>query len=1503
MQKNAIKSSAIISGYSAIISGRSVPPQAEVAGHGHKRCAPPAFHWGRVICQAVTIAILVTRSTAADTWDRGAGTGFWSTGTNWADNTEPTSADPVIFPTPIPGGVATVTLSSGEQAQSITFNDNYLLSSGNVQLFGVDGLISVASGRTATINSSIIGSNGLLKSGSGTLVLSPTGNNTFTGGVDIIGTLSITKDTSLGNAANAVVIGPGITSGAVLQTTLSMTTSRTISPGIFGGTIRANSGTQFTINGALGGLSNPLTIDGAGTVVLGNNSTRSGSTTIQNGTVRLNQAAGLGTGGATVSNNGVFEIAPSLTTNTFISLGNNGTVRTGGAGAVHGGSISVQAGALAMFNSGTLSTHTLALGDVDGGSGSTAAVIGSGTVSLTGANSFTGQWLVSGGTLRLAHVDAVSTSTSPFTVGTSATLIAETASNYAGDWNSSGLVRLQHASGLGIGASAFAVNNNATLQIEGVDLARNLTLNGGGTIRGTGNATASGVVTVADAVPIVHLASGAASTDTLTLNQYTGGTGSVTRVSGSGEVILVNPNAYFGTWEILGGALRMENPLALGGNLSPVVIGNGGTLHIKSDPIDHDVLMNNGSTLKGSMTGGGFQPQMQGTVSIASGAQVTLATPSNADILQVGGGTNTLTGGGGGSTITVAPNSNVALLSPSDYSGTWVVPGSGPDDATLQISDDNQLGNPANGVTLAGGVFRPGGSVTTSRVFTNAGFSSIAPLGTLTMNSGLAGAGPAAAFLAFDGGTTVLNAPATWLGTTAFIQGFGKVVMNDAAALGNSTIQPFDGTLHVGDGITVSQPMTMNGVSTVSGGINSTYAGTINANGFTNRLSAPLASDTLTISNLTGGGVGKNATILGNGTVTLAGANNFTGSYVVNSGTLRLTHANAVSTAVSPIEINSGGAVEAAVASNYAGDWQLNGGTLRVQQNDGLGTGTSTVQVGGGSRIQLDGVFLDRPVQLNDGGTLAATATSIYSESGWPKVSNAASDVFIDVSNPADRLTIGSAIRSSLPAPTIATIHVNGAGRIVLDSGGTSAGDIFAGSWEQSGGILQVGQHTSPNNAINALGFKNGDARQANSITVNGGTLAVGHLGSGPNTPAWLRANVTLAGGAIASASTADAQYGGDFSVAAGTTSKVLVFDPTNPNVDKNVGLVAGAAGVDNNAAATTWGADSTLIVDPGTTAGGIFTIQRSGGTISVGSNATLQIDPGASVSLGGAADALSDGNNHVNVDNNSTSTLGILEGNKNIGSLSGVGNTFITGGASLTVHQNDDTGHGAISGSGALIKEGSGILTVGSLAVGALTVNGGAISPGSPIGTATIDGTYTQSSGGTLHIDLSSPVSFDQLVVTGNALIDGTLDVSLVNGFTPSLGDTFGFLTANGGFGGAFASLNLPDLSGLSLDWLLNPVGSTLVLEVVAAAQLPGDLDGDGFVGITDLNIVLGNWNQTVPPADARADPSGDNFVGINDLNTVLGNWNAGTPPSCCLAAAYLRRRQDAVAHKPAGT
>ncbi len=65
----------------------------------------------------------------------------------------------------------------------------------------------------------------------------------------------------------------------------------------------------------------------------------------------------------------------------------------------------------------------------------------------------------------------------------------------------------------------------------------------------------------------------------------------------------------------------------------------------------------------------------------------------------------------------------------------------------------------------------------------------------------------------------------------------------------------------------------------------------------------------------------------------------------------------------------------------------------------------------------------------------------------------------------------------------------------------------------------------------------------------------------------------------------------------------------------------------------------------------------------------------------------------------------------------------------------------------------------------------------------------------------------------------------------------------------------------------------------------LSGDLNGDGFVGLDDLDIVLANWNQSVPPADQRADVSGptgapDGYIGLDDLDVVLNNWNAGTPP-----------------------
>jgi len=81
-------------------------------------------------------------------------------------------------------------------------------------------------------------------------------------------------------------------------------------------------------------------------------------------------------------------------------------------------------------------------------------------------------------------------------------------------------------------------------------------------------------------------------------------------------------------------------------------------------------------------------------------------------------------------------------------------------------------------------------------------------------------------------------------------------------------------------------------------------------------------------------------------------------------------------------------------------------------------------------------------------------------------------------------------------------------------------------------------------------------------------------------------------------------------------------------------------------------------------------------------------------------------------------------------------------------------------------------------------------------------------------------------------------------------------------------------------------------------STPIQGDLDFDGFVGLSDLDIVLGNWNQAVDHGDwtqgdiagfeqaadsGRASGAfgGDGFVGLDDLDAILENWNNGVPPA----------------------
>lgn len=54
-----------------------------------------------------------------------------------------------------------------------------------------------------------------------------------------------------------------------------------------------------------------------------------------------------------------------------------------------------------------------------------------------------------------------------------------------------------------------------------------------------------------------------------------------------------------------------------------------------------------------------------------------------------------------------------------------------------------------------------------------------------------------------------------------------------------------------------------------------------------------------------------------------------------------------------------------------------------------------------------------------------------------------------------------------------------------------------------------------------------------------------------------------------------------------------------------------------------------------------------------------------------------------------------------------------------------------------------------------------------------------------------------------------------------------------------------------------------------------PGDTDGDGIVGVSDLLNVIGTWGACpAPPTACPADVDDDGQVNVADLLVVIGNW-----------------------------
>jgi T5SS/PEP-CTERM-associated repeat protein len=134
----------------------------------------------------------------------------------------------------------------------------------------------------------------------------------------------------------------------------------------------------------------------------------------------------------------------------------------------------------------------------------------------------------------------------------------------------------------------------------------------------------------------------------------------------------------------------------------------------------------------------------------------------------------------------------------------------------------------------------------------------------------------------------------------------------------------------------------------------------------------------------------------------------------------------------------------------------------------------------------------------------------------------------------------------------------------------------------------------------------------------------------------------------------------------------------------------------------------------------------------------------------------------------------------------------------------------------------------------------------------------------------LTAGTEYDQINHSGTAGLGGELTIELLDGFEPSLGDSFTILTY-GDHTGELDNLSLPPLAG-DLQWDVAYGPSSLVLEVVGE-QVPceGDLNGDSVVDLADLAQLLGGYGTASGAAYEDGDLDGDGDVDLGDLAALV--------------------------------
>jgi autotransporter-associated beta strand protein len=359
----------------------------------------------------------------------------------------------------------------------------------------------------------------------------------------------------------------------VIESALVTTVNATLASGV--STIDTN-GFGASWSGVLSGAGGLAKV-GAGTLTLSGLNTYSGITNVTTGTLQAGAAN-------TFSAASAFTVGAGTTldlngfSQTIGSLAGAGTVTNSGAGAA---ALTAGGDNTSTVFSGTLQNGTSALG---------LSKTGTGTLTVSGANVYSGATNVAAGTLQAGGVNAFS-SASAFTVGAGAFLDlngvnqtigslagagtvtnngAGAATLTAGGHNTSTTFSGTLADGPGAAALAFIKSGTGALTLSGTNTySGGTTLSAGTLAVGSNAGLGTGALTFANGTTLQAAANGLSLANGMTLNGSDtidtqsnalaltgpiGGTGGLTKV-GAGELELLGASSYAGATNVNSGTL------------------------------------------------------------------------------------------------------------------------------------------------------------------------------------------------------------------------------------------------------------------------------------------------------------------------------------------------------------------------------------------------------------------------------------------------------------------------------------------------------------------------------------------------------------------------------------------------------------------------------------------------------------------------------------------------------------------------------------------------------------------------------------------------------------------------------------------------------------------------------------------------------------------------------------------------------------------------------------